>query len=246
MTNVLPNYSGLSVNSLSYRYTAIKSPGDSFAVTVQNLDTQGGYIFRNTDDWSGRPGNTITKSFALEPVSGSRWGSGSITTQGVGEVSNPYVLYGYRYDTCSAAVIVDPKCPGYKTSTASTSIYDPLQDDAVRAALEAKKQLGETEEEQRRNRAMLETPDAKKPAASKTAQNSLVTAEALNLANAFESLNNAPAFMPYYAALPGGVYQDVLKYAEQKLPQNRNSLRFNLSQQVLHTKLVDLQYPSKD
>lgn len=244
MSNVLPNYSGLLVNSLTYRYTVTKVPSDTFLVTVQNADTQGGYLFRNVDDWSNRPGNTITKSFALEPSAASRWGTGSITTQGTGEVSNPYVLYSYRYDTCSATVILDPKCPGYKASISTTSVYDPLQDDAVRAAIETKNQPAD---EQEFNRALLsDKAETKRSAASKAAQNSLITAEALNTANAFESLNNMPAFTTYYAALPGGAYRDVLVYPVKTLPQTRNSLRLNLSQQLLHTKLVDLQYPPKD
>ena len=244
MSSVLPNYTGLTITSLTYRYTVTKAAQDSFAVTVQNTDTQGGYIFRSLDNWTGRPGNTITKTFALEPTPAARWGVGSITAEGRGEVSNPYVLYGYRYDTCSGTVIVDPKCPGYKPSATTVAVVDPLDDELVKAALESKKQLVDAEEEQRRNRFALVEPAAakKSPALSKTVQNGLVTAEAISLASALESLNNLAAFMPYYAALPGGVYQDVLKYADKKLPDARNSVRLNLAQQQLHTQLVNLQY----
>ena len=246
MSNVLPNYTGLTITSLTYRYTVTKAAQDSFAVTVQNTDTQGGYLFRSQDDWTGRPGNTITKTFALEPTPAARWGSGSITAEGRGEVSNPYVLYGYRYDTCSGTVVVDPKCPGYKPSAITTPI-DPLDDELVRAALESKKLPSDPDEEQRRNRLQSAEPAPKKPVVlSKTVQNSLLTAEAINLANAFESLNSTPAFSQYYTALAGGVYRDALKYADKKLPDARGSVRLNLAQQALHTKLVDLQYVPKN
>ena len=64
MTNILPEFAGLEVNGLVYQYTAVKDPETDMIVYVQNEHADGnGYIFRNADDWSGLPGNTINKSF---------------------------------------------------------------------------------------------------------------------------------------------------------------------------------------
>ena len=54
MQNVLPQQAGLTVGSVIYRYTAVKNIEDDMLVHVQNEDALGsGYIFRETDDWSG-------------------------------------------------------------------------------------------------------------------------------------------------------------------------------------------------
>ena len=60
MTNILPQNAGLTVNGIVYRYTTVKNAEDDMVVYVQNEDAiNGGYIFRNADDWSGLPGNSI-------------------------------------------------------------------------------------------------------------------------------------------------------------------------------------------
>jgi hypothetical protein len=75
-----------------------------------------------------------------------------------------------------------------------------------------------------------------------TARNLLLTAQALRLAQSLEALNNLPGLAAYSQQIPGGVYKDVLQYADKKLPDSSNSRRLNLSQQRLHNQLVDLQY----
>ena len=62
MQNILPQQAGLTVGSVIYRYTAVKNIEDDMLVHVQNEDALGdGYIFRETDDWSGLEGNNIYK-----------------------------------------------------------------------------------------------------------------------------------------------------------------------------------------
>src|SRR5210317_1007511 len=83
MENVLPAQSGLTVNSVFYRYTTVKNPLDDMIVHVQNEDALGsGYIFRSSDDWSGLPGNTINKLIGVESIPRERWGNGSIEVEG--------------------------------------------------------------------------------------------------------------------------------------------------------------------
>ena len=54
MQNILPQQAGLTVGNVIYKYTAVKNEQDDMLVHVQNEDALGdGYIFRETDDWSG-------------------------------------------------------------------------------------------------------------------------------------------------------------------------------------------------
>ena len=63
MTNVLPQQAGLTVGNVIYQYDTVKQTEDEMLVHVQNEDAQGeGYIFRETDNWSGLPSNRIRRS----------------------------------------------------------------------------------------------------------------------------------------------------------------------------------------
>ena len=56
MTQVLPQQAGLTVNGVIYSYETVKETEDAMLVHVQNENALGeGYIFRETDDWSGLP-----------------------------------------------------------------------------------------------------------------------------------------------------------------------------------------------
>ena len=66
---MLPDIPGIDINGLLYRYTTVKRPEDDMKVHVGNKNADGnGYIFKETDDWSGVPGNTIVKSFPLANI----------------------------------------------------------------------------------------------------------------------------------------------------------------------------------
>lgn len=246
MNTILPQATGLTIGAVSYRYTAVKDPNDPLVVNVQNINAQGnGYIFRSKDDWTGLPGNTITKTVPTDSIPIQYWGPGEIKLEGKGEVLNPYVLYSYRYDTCSATIVTDPKCPNYKPNIPDIVYNDPLNDEFVKKSLETKTSL-ESEEERERNSKWIkrETLEAKKKSEliSATIKNALLTADAAAQAAAFQSLNNIPNFALYSKALPGGVYQETIKYVDRGIPDSKNRLRLNLSQEQLHKSLIGLQY----
>ena len=46
----------------------------------------------------------------------------------------------------------------------------------------------------------------------------------------------------YYTAIPGGTYQETIKLIDGKLPDAKKGLRVNLATQILHQKMMDLQY----
>lgn len=238
MTNVLPQYTGLTVNSVNYRYTAVKNPEDAFVVSVQNLRANNtGYVFRSLDDWTGRPGNTITRIIPVDNVPVTSWGRGEIATTGTGLVTDASVTYSYKYDSCKLTPVTDTSCPNYKPPATENSVeltYDAApqfntfsygSDDV----LETNRRFGLTE------------PQEKRLKESKSS-NSLINAQATAQAAALLALNNIPEFKLYSVALPGGVYQETIKYKDKVLPDSRNSQRLNLSQQRLHNTMVESQY----
>ena len=246
MRDVLPQFTGLTVNSVNYSYTAVKQKEDPFVVNVQNLNASGnGYIFRSTDNWSGLAGNNITKTIPVDSISIKYWGRGEIATDGQGLVLNPTVRYGFTYDTCSNTPVVDPKCPGYKPNIPEVKTSDSTEDDYVKQVLGTKYVVGEIEEEERLRELLKPGVAApKKPiVVNKTIQNVLLTAEAAANASAFESLNNIQNLDQYTSKeIFGGVYADALKFPEKALQDNPRGRRLNMSQQVLHNSLTDMQY----
>lgn len=240
MTNVLPQYTGLTVNTVNYRYTAIKNTQDPFVVSVQNLRANDvGYVFRSLDDWTGKPGNTITRIIPVENIPVTQWGLGEITTTGTGSVVDPFVTYGYKYDTCKLEPVTDTACPNYKLPQVELPelTYDTAPQYNVftygsEDVLETNRKFG------------LIEPVEKKLSTDKKSH-ALITAETTARAAAFLALNNIPNFRLYNVALPGGVYQETIKYKDKILPDSRNSQRLNLSQQRLHNTMVESQYQRK-
>lgn len=247
MANVLPQQAGLQVGSVIYRYTAIKDPSSDMLVHVQNQDALGsGYVFRETDDWSGLPGNTINKIVSVNDIPIQRWGDGSIAVEGNGQVSDPSVIYTYKYDPCFNPQS-NPACPGYQPPVPDQeaidhSIYDALDDSAVLAA------TAETDPD-------LYDRDRKRKTKSDKQEDAIIqqglaaSENALNIssdtAQAFmiDAMANENRFNPYYkAAIAGGSYTDAVSMPNRDLPDNNKGLRNNLAQQILHERMVDLQY----
>jgi hypothetical protein len=237
MTKVLPQYTGLTVNSVNYRYTTVKNTEDPMVVSIQNLHTNGnGYVFRSVDDWTARPGNTITKIVPVDNIPVTSWGRGEITVQGQGSVTDPFVSYGYRYDTCKLEPVTDTSCPNYKLP--QTKLPELNSDTLPQFA----KYSYDSEEALETNRRFGLTEPKEKKLKDNKSSNSLITAQAAAQAAALEALNNIPDFKLYTVALPGGVYQETIKYRDKVLPDSRNSQRLNLSQQQLHNTMVESQY----
>lgn len=245
MTNVLPQVTGLTVGSVVYRYSVTKEVSDPFVVSVQNQYALGsGYVFRSTDDWSGLPGNTISKIVPVADIPLSHWGNGSISATGIGTISNPSVRYGYRYDTC-AEPTTDTSCPNYKPPmpplVSEQPLYDPMTDD-VKNALVAKSIPEEEDKDKPKKNTEDTKKRVKKEIAKKAVETTLLNAEAIAQANAFQALNNVPGFNAYSFTMNGGVYKETIRLIDAKLPDSRGGLVNTWSQQALHTKMVDSQY----
>ena len=246
MGSVLPSVPGLDINGLIYRYTTVKNTEDAMKVHVNNLNALGsGYIFRETDDWSGVPGNRITKSFALGNTPGVNWGNGSISVDGTGSVQDAVVVYSYRIDAC-----YDPQlnsgCVGYvkpAPPVVDVEVYNTLEDELILAALDSDTNF---KYDQDGNRIVDDDDEEKETRLEMglTASNNALTmlrvqgqAEIINAINLQTDLA-----MYYNSTINGGRYGDVKTLTDANLPDNSKALRNNLAQQLLHEEMVQMQY----
>lgn len=246
MTNILPQNAGLTVNGIVYRYTTVKNAEDDMVVYVQNEDAiNGGYIFRNADDWSGLPGNSINKLVPVNSIPLEYWGDGSIEVEGEGSVEDATVLYNYSYDTCFG-VTTDPSCPDYippVPEIPEIEIYDPLDDQWVQKELEEDWEPRDEDEEDRDRRKMMseeEIEDMRLEKILGTVNNSLLASESLRKHTSLMAQNYIP--VNYFDVLPDSKYEETVVLKDASLPDNKRLRRQNLAQQLLHQELVNLQY----
>ena len=256
MDSILPSgVPGLDNDLVIYNYTPIKETQDDMIVHIQNENANGtGYIFRESDDWSGLQGGTeIRKVVPVVPTNRSQWGDGSIEVEGTGTVDNSSVIYNYRVDPCYDPQF-NPNCPGYKVQIPEIemvdpdSLYDPLDDENVKNATsstdadvyddeesESDKDK-EKEEEEKDSKERLEKALA-------AVDNTIMFAEAFAQDQLLQAMNMAINMGSYYSAsIDGGAYQDSVTLADKQLPENKRGLRNGLAQQLLHDKMIEMQY----
>lgn len=245
MAGVLPDVTGIDINGLIYRYTTVKNTEDDMLVHVGNHNANGdGYTFRETDDWSGVPSNTIVKSFTLGNIPSANWGTGFIEVEGEGSVKDAVVIYNYRIDRCFDPQS-DPTCVGYVKPMPvlpEVVVYDALEDDAVVETLEADEFqydedgnliLSEEEEEEETRIEMGLTASA----------NALTLFKTQGQDDIIMAINQQTNIAMYYnASINGGVYADAAGLADSEILDNKKALRNNLAQQILHEQMVDMQY----
>jgi len=246
MTNILPQQTGLEVNGMVYRYTTTKDPSDDMLVHIQNEDAiNGGFVFRNTDDWSGVPGNTINKVVPIANIPIQFWGDGSIEVEGEGEVSGASVIYTYQFDPCFDPQS-SPTCPGYKDPFDipgfDINVKDPLDDDLIQAELDRKANLKDEDEEDRQRQRVVakEKLDARLESLMGIVNTSLLAADAAAKHAELMAMNYIP--QSYYASIPGGTYVETTQLKDKELPDNPKARRVSFAQQVLHEEMVNSQY----
>ena len=248
MTKILPKVAGLQINGVIYSYTAEKKPEDNMLVHISNLRAGGtGYIFRNTDNWSQLPGNTIQRAVPVDKSFAENWGPGSIDVEGDGRVTNASVAYSYQYDPCFNPQ-TSPECPGYEPpiqyTVETVEVNDPLDDEFIRREYERKASVDdEDEREKARARAAASGIDRRQSrleAALSAVNTALMTAEAVAAASDFFTLADIPD--NYQIQIPGGEYKETVRLADAKLPDNPSGIRNTWAQQLLHEQMIDLQY----
>lgn len=234
MFGVLPYNLGVEINGMFYRYSVEKQTEDDMRVTISNDG-----VFNHTDDWSGLPSNTITKSLSFDNIPAFSWGDGSITVDGDGEVRDATVVYTYRIDECFDPQ-VSPSCEGYIHQIDAPELYD--YNEAIDIASQEtdlsliKDDEEETEEEaERKSRLELGLASGDNALTLASMQNGMIDAM-----NSLTNLN-----MYYNAQINGGQYEDVPMLVDADLPENKRALRNNLAQQALHAKMVQEQYEGR-
>jgi hypothetical protein len=246
MANVLPEGIGLDVNGLIYKYSTVKNPEDDMLVHVGNLNANGdGYTFKETDDWSGVPSNTIAKSFALPNIPSAHWGNGSIEVEGTGEVKDAIVIYSYRLDKCFDPQ-ADPSCAGYRRPVPPVieyEIYNALDDNAVVDNIDVKADADYDEDEAKRDEDEEKEEQTRIELGLAQAENALTLTLDQGQSQIINAMNSSTNIDTYYnSKINGGIYKDKVVLNGGNLPDNKKGLRNNLAQQLLHNQLVDLQY----
>jgi hypothetical protein len=251
MRNVLPQQAGLAVNGVVYRYTTVKETEDAMVVNVQNENARGtGYIFRETDDWTGLPSNTINKAIPINNIDISYWGDGSINWTGNGSVVDQSVIYTYFYEPCFDPQS-NPTCDGYVDPFVAALVEEPeidteTEQEMIQAELDRKTQLEaqEKEEEEQERKAIIKRKQQESEERLEVllgfVNTSLLSQEQIAKHEMLKATNYLPR--GYFAGVSGGEYKDTIVLLDSKLPDNNKSLRVGLATELLHQKLVDLQY----
>jgi len=247
-TNVLgiPTDEGMDISGVLYNYNVVKNVEDDFVVTVQNKDKEDGYIFQDTEDWSGKHGMRIQKVIPLPYTPIENIGEGSIETTGTGTVEDATILYMYRWDECRNPQN-NENCPGYVPiipEIPNIDVYDALEDDAVDDATEeTDKELYEKEkEEDTENRDKEEEDEDRLELAMAASENALTIANTATQASVLQTMNAATNVNSYYVAnISGGVYKDTTSLEGGKIVDNKKVFR-SLSQDKLHNTMIREQY----
>lgn len=245
MSSVFPPIGGIDINGLIYRYSTIKETDADMKVTIGNLNAEGdGYTFKETDDWSGVPSNTITKSFPLSNIPLESWGDGSITVEGEGTVKDATVIYTFRVDECYDPQI-NPSCAGYVKPIPKlpvVEVYNALEDDSVINAIE-----NENFEYEETAEIPDEDEDDDKPTKLElglmSSQNALTMFKEYEQGEMINIINLQTNIQTYYnSSINGGIYEDKYKLSDEQMPDNKRALRANLAQQLKHEEMVNMQY----
>ena len=267
MPDVLPTPPGLDINTVLYNYTIRKETDADVTVNVQNENASGtGYIFRETDEWKpgSLDGTQINKVIGVGSIPRSSWGDGSIDVTGEGRVEDPTVIYTYTVDPCFDPQF-DPNCPGYKVPVPDIPVidydelYSALDDENVDLerrtckegdiSVECKAILEDEEESKSEEELKEEEEEEEKDSKERlekalaAADNSALFANALAISQVLDSVNAATNINSYYAkSLAGGTYNETVVLVDKQLPESKRGLRNGLAQQLLHNKMIEMQY----
>jgi hypothetical protein len=222
MQNILPAETGLVVNGIAWRYSVDKNAADPFFVNIEQNSVAGANLFTFTDNWTGLPGNNITRGAPLNLL-GENMASGALTTDGTGTVFNENIVYTYQYDSCAVPTL---GCPGFIPPAPSVEV--PSVDYSFEQVLR------DQDQEDLERRQMITKERAREAGSNAVAQ--------ATLAAQFFALDIVPA--SYYVALEGGDIQDSFLPGKD-ISDNRQGRRMGFAQQRLHSEMVNAQYEEK-
>ena len=236
---------GMDISGVIYNYTAVKDQADDFTVTVQNENVDGGYVYQDTEDWSGKYGMKIQKVIPIAYTPIEQFGKGSIATTGTGSIENASVLYMYRFDGCRNPQN-NENCPGYippMPVIPVIEIYDALEDENVdKATEETDSDLYNKEEEESEDKEAEEEEKGRLEIAMAATENALTIANTASQASLLQRINNATNVSSYYVTkIEGGTYRESIALQGGEIIDNRKALR-SLGQDNLMNEMIEEQY----
>ena len=235
---------GMDISGVIYSYTPIKEVEDDFTVTVQNENVDGGYVYQETDDWSGKNGMKIQKVIPLSYTPIEQFGKGSIATTGKGSIEDASVLYMYRWDGCRNPQN-NENCPGYVPPMPVIpviEIYDALEDENVQDATEKTDGLGTDKDEDTRETEEEDEEKERLEIAMAATENALTIANTASQASLLQRINNATNVSSYYVTkIEGGTYRESIALQGGEIIDNRKALR-SLGQDNLMNEMIEEQY----
>ena len=235
---------GLDISGVIYNYTAVKEKEDDFTVTVGNKDLDGGYIWKDKEDWSNKYGIKIRKFIPIPYTPIELFGKGSIATTGTGSVEDASVIYMYRWDLCRNAQN-DKSCPNYIPPLPvipKFEIYDALEDEFVKDATEETDGVGIDKDEEVRETEEEDEEKDRLEIALAASENALTIANTASQASLLKTINQATNINSYYVAqISGGVYRDTTLLPGGKIIDNNKMFR-SLGQDKLMDQMIGAQY----
>lgn len=257
MQQILPDYSApyvtVQIHGLTYRYKMVKDPETDALVYIRNKNAvDGGYIFEETDDWSGNPGGTIQKYIRFPYSDATKWGDGSMSVEGEGRIENPLAIYNYKLDVdeqamlCYGNPLYDSSCPGfqqalldYLNNMETLSPDDPFYDEWVQANLSLNDEKGNEEVKE------IKEPEEKLSKFEKKLGGENSIGDLVNGAEqgrVLAALAQNQKIENYYAVvIPGGEYTDELILEDATLPDNPRAMK-SLASDTKHNTMVRSQY----
>ena len=233
---------GMDVFGVIYQYTAVKDKDDDFTVTVGNKDKDGGYLWKDTEDWSNDYGMRIRKVIPLSYLPIAKFGKGEISTTGTGAVEDTNVIYMYRFDACFDPQS-DPSCAGYVKPIPVVPvivIYDVLEDENVKKATEeTDKDL--IEEEDSKQDEEDEEDEMRLEMALASSTNALTIANTATQSSVVRAMNATNINAYYVVKLAGGIYKETTSLFGGDIVDNKQVFR-DLTQDKLHNQMVEEQY----
>jgi hypothetical protein len=235
---------GLDISGVIYQYKVVKDKEDDFVVIVGNEDKDGGYIWKDTEDWSGKYGIKLRKFIPIPYTPVELFGKGSIATTGKGSVEDASVIYMYRWDLCRNAQN-DKSCPNYIPPLPvipKFEIYDALEDEFVKDATKETDDVGTDKDEEVRETEEEDEEKERLEIAMAATENALTIANTASQASLLKTINKATNINSYYVAqISGGVYRDTTLLPGGKIVDNNKVFR-SLGQDKLMNQMIGEQY----
>ncbi len=157
---------------------------------------------------------------------------------------------------CTANQQSDPRCPNYTvmevvtTGTVTTTVITALNpitettEDFSMGTLQPQEPVVEEQptEEETKEETAKDVKEETKAAVKEMASAKTMEAQQKAQASVLAMLGYVPGFGAYSVAMDGGTYADNPFYIPETLPESKSGVRNGLAQQVLHTKMMMMQY----